>query len=277
MNRVIRYIPGVLGFLVVALCAVVLTAPALCCCAEHGEPSCSAAAEGDPIGRAPGASQEPASIRGPDGCVTTVERVLERYIEAVGGREAIEKLRTRTVIGTFTKDLHWDDPPYEHYKIVIFAKSQGQALLDEHKPGGRRMEGFDGSVNWVRDGKGVELKEKFYLRKVAWACNPQSALRVEQFFPDLSISRKESSRGGRFYVLETAALPFEHYALFFDKRTGLLRHIGYHWDVEDYREVDGVLVPHRLVAGRKGGSCTYQFEEIVNNTPLSDSIFSPPQ
>jgi hypothetical protein len=255
MGTAARFTPGFLFLVVFAVCY---------------------ASVGAAVAASEGTGAEPSRIR-PGGCVVSVERVLQKYIEAVGGREAIEKLRTRSIEGTFTKDLHWDDPPYESYKMVILSDARGGTLVDEHKPGARRMEGYDGSVNWVKDEDGVELRRKFYLRKIAWACNPQSALRVEQYFPGLSINRAEPGRGPDFYVLEPEGLPSEHYALYFDKRTGLLRHIGYHWNVEDYREVDGVLVPHRLVAGRKGGSCTYQFEEIINNTPLTNAIFSPPE
>ena len=61
---------------------------------------------------------------------------------------------------------------------------------------------------------------------------------------------------------------------YFDKKTGLLRRIGYHWDIKDYKEVDGVLIPHSVVAARKGGSCTYEFQEVIHDIPIPDAMFS---
>ena len=42
--------------------------------------------------------------------------------------------------------------------------------------------------------------------------------------------------------------------MYFVVETGLLIWFGNRWAVEDYREIDGVLFPHKLIAGRKGGS-----------------------
>ena len=63
-------------------------------------------------------------------------------------------------------------------------------------------------------------------------------------------------------VLESPHRPTSYWALHFDVETGLLNNIGFHWCLEDYREVDGVLFPHCIVTGRKGGSSTYVFTEI---------------
>ena len=40
--------------------------------------------------------------------------------------------------------------------------------------------------------------------------------------------------------------------------------------------VDGVMVPFRIVLGRKGGSSTYHIAERKHNLPIDDSIFEMP-
>ena len=67
-----------------------------------------------------------------------------------------------------------------------------------------------------------------------------------------------------------------YYALWFDRETGLLNQIGYHWNVKDYRPVDGVLVPHLIEEGRKGGVIRYQAEEIIHNVEIPDSLLKRP-
>jgi len=54
----------------------------------------------------------------------------------------------------------------------------------------------------------------------------------------------------------------DHYALYLDVETGLLVRIGHYLTIGDYRDVDGVLVPHRIVNSRKGGSNTWVFERV---------------
>ena len=58
--------------------------------------------------------------------------------------------------------------------------------------------------------------------------------------------------------------------------TGLLRRIGYYWDLTDYREVDGVMVPFRIARSRKGGSTTLVFDRVAHNVPLEDNLFHMP-
>ena len=58
--------------------------------------------------------------------------------------------------------------------------------------------------------------------------------------------------------------------------SGLLNGIGTYWEVQDYRAVDGVLLPHKIVCSRKGGSSTFVFEEIKHNVPIDDGKFSMP-
>ena len=71
-----------------------------------------------------------------------------------------------------------------------------------------------------------------------------------------------------------------------DTQTSLVKHfplpgrtlrIGYYWDLDEYREVNGVLFPHKIATSRKGGSSTYLFDEVVQNQPLPDSLFAMPE
>ena len=41
--------------------------------------------------------------------------------------------------------------------------------------------------------------------------------------------------------------------------------------------MDGVMLPHRIVCGRKGGLSTYVFETIEHNLPMDDEVFAAPQ
>jgi predicted O-methyltransferase YrrM len=49
------------------------------------------------------------------------------------------------------------------------------------------------------------------------------------------------------------------------------------WSFSDYREVDGVLFPHRFTAARRGGTSRYEFSEVRHNEKLDDVEFSLPE
>ncbi|MGD2153766.1 MAG: hypothetical protein PVG79_10910, partial [Gemmatimonadales bacterium] len=59
----------------------------------------------------------------------TLEEVVERYIQGVGGRQAIERLTTRVMTGRLVTDLPtWQPPVHESNSFVIYAKAPGKFL-----------------------------------------------------------------------------------------------------------------------------------------------------
>jgi hypothetical protein len=174
-----------------------------------------------------------------------VDAVLERFVEAVGGARALERLTVRHCRGTIVQDLTWKEPTHEETPFVMEADAGGCVRYAE-------------SSAWadLPDTNAADL-----TIKMRWLMHPRYALAVEQFFPGLAVTGKEVRNGRTVVVLAPADRPFEHYALYFDAETGLLNHIGYHNDVTDWREENGVLVPHRVVFGRKGGHTTWVVEE----------------
>jgi hypothetical protein len=146
----------------------------------------------------------------------------------------------------------------------------------EHAAGGMRCEGSDGGTAWVQDLDGLNLKETALRSKIAWLLNPQNALRIGEYFPDLRVVSERAIGDSWVYVVESSELDPAHYALSFDVETGLLVGIGYYWYLQEYLEVDGVLVPHRVHISRKGGSTTYIFDLVGHNLPLEETLFAAP-
>jgi hypothetical protein len=220
----------------------------------------------------------PAAYPGADAgdALPAVDEVLERYVEAVGGRAAIESLTTRVCIGRMVHDLSWKTPVHEVIPFTAYGAVPGRVLVVEHKPDGTRCEGSDGEVTWVQDAKGVTLKDEPFQSKVAWLFDPQGVARLTDYFPDLEITSEKVVDGRSVYVVESSELDPTHYALSFDAETGLLVGIGYYWSLQDYRVVDGVKIPHRVAMSRKGGSTTFIFDLVGHNLPLEESLFQVP-
>lgn len=207
--------------------------------------------------------------------IPTVEQILERYVEAVGGREALEKLETRVCVGKAITDLlSREQPIYESHYFKAVSKIPDCCHTEEWTDGGIYVEGYDGTIGWAKDRCGVREDERIGKWRLNWALNPQFALRIEQYYPDLELTGTIPVRDMVVYSLESPAL---HRPLYFDTATGLLVGFGYNYEIHDYREVDGVLIPHRLIESRKGGSTLYEFDEVRHNEPVDDSIFVMPE
>ena len=207
--------------------------------------------------------------------VPTVDEVLDRYIEALGGRDALEKLTTRTVTGTQVTDLmsrEWSS--YEKNWVKGYSRVPNSYYMAIGSYGIAHADGFDGKVGWTKDECGVKVNERLGPEdRLAWVLNPQSPLQVDKLWPGLKYEGTEIVRGMTVYVLNT---PGMHRPMFFDSATGLLVAFGHNFEIDDYREVDGVMVPHRILASRKGGSTVYEFDEVFHNEPLGDTLFAMP-
>jgi hypothetical protein len=211
-----------------------------------------------------------------DDTLPTTSDVIRAYVDALGGRAAVENLSTRVCIGRFVHDLDWKSPPHEVIPFAAYAAVPDRVLMVEHKAEGTRCEGSAGEVTWIEDAAGVTLKDEPFRSKIAWLIDPQNALRLEEYFPDLEVTSEREIAGRWVYVLESSRLDPTHHAMYFDVETGLLVGIGYYWYLRDYREVDGVKLPHSVVMSRKGGSTTMVFDLIAHNLPLEQSLFAVP-
>jgi hypothetical protein len=210
----------------------------------------------------------------PQDSIPTVQEIVERYIDAVGGREAITKLATRVMRGTLITDLPSRTPPrYEESTVEIRSALPGAFLMIAQGPGGTHVDGLDGTIWWSTDGVHVTRHERVDWR-FAWFANPQHAVRLWEYFPAMTLRGRARVGGHPAYVVDIDH--DESHALYFDVASGLLVRLGYNRELHDYREVDFVKVPFRMVISRKGGSTSYVFHTIEHNVVLDESLFAMP-
>ena len=182
----------------------------------------------------------------------TLEKILERYVEVMGGREAISKLETRTVIGKQIDDRPSMGPP-EESKLEAWADISGEWTMILSDP--QRV---------------FRLKPQGNT-KLAFLLNPQGPLMVEKYFPNLRLIGTWDYDGVWYYQVEND-LKAEYYTLFFEVETGMLTRIGYHWYLDEFGPVDGVMVPGIIYQGRKGGSTNLHFDEVIHGEDVAEHL-----
>jgi len=189
-----------------------------------------------------------------DADLPTTRAVLERFVAAVGGRTVLERQRVRHYRGTIVQDLTWTDPQHQETPFLAEADAAGCVRYAEC-----------GAWADLPDTHAADLEAK-----LRWVLHPHFALQVEDFFPALMVTGREMRDGRAVVVLTPRDLDPAYYALYFDEETGLLSHVGFHNDLEDWRAEGGVLYPHRWVFGRKGGHTTYVFETVGSGPAPTD-------
>jgi hypothetical protein len=200
----------------------------------------------------------------------TLEQILERYVEALGGREALSKLETRVISGRQIDDRPYQGPPVEA-KLTAWADTTGAWTMILDEPEGEYREGFDGEKSWVqKPGALVQVQDHQNI-KLAFLFNPQGPLRIAEYFPNLRLTGTWEYDGVQYYKVEND-LKFAYYTLYFEVETGMLTRIGYHWWLEGFRPLDGVLVPAKVVRGRKGGSTNLYFDTVTHGAAVGDHL-----
>lgn len=211
----------------------------------------------------------------------TVEQVLEKYVQALGGREALAKLTTRVVKGARV-GADGVLVPEE-----IYQKAPDKVFVATSYPTITFRSGFDGARAWARDSKGADqLNDQFAeaLRREAEFFN---GVRLRELYPQLTAVSRETLGGRETYAVGAPAPGGGGEKLYFDAQTGLLvrRYVEFKTalgrtpvqvDYEDYREVDGVKLPFQLRWSNPRYSWGRKVDEVKHNVPVDDAKFTPP-
>jgi hypothetical protein len=196
----------------------------------------------------------------------SVATILEKYVEASGGRSAFEKITSRVSRGTvemtaldMTGTAEFDEQSPNMSSLLIEAPGLGVMQRT-----------FDGSRAWLQDplqgfirftGLGLELA------KAGAVFNKQTKLK--ELYPAAVLVGKEKLAGKDAYVVQ---MGFEKW--FFDAEGGLLLRKGNTY-YDDYREVDGIKLPFRVREDVFSGvGLVYQLTEIKHNVKIDESKFS---
>ena len=233
--------------------------------------------ESDATPAAPAAAGTP-----PAGAQVTVDQVLEKYVTAVGGADAIRKITSREMKGVIT--ANGSQTP-----IDVLTKAPNKRVTITHAQGGDSFTAFDGKEGWMgstgRPARAMAAMEsgassidaEFYL-----------PLRLKEMYPQLRRGRVETINGVECEVLNGTAQDRLPIRLYFDKKTGLLvRQVRFmetpvgrnptQIDYADYKSISGVMIPLRWTLSRPNGRFTIQVNDVKVNAAIPDEKFARPE
>jgi len=214
----------------------------------------------------------------------TVDQVLERYVQACGGKEALEKVTSRISRGTVEIPAAGVRGTFESY-----AQAPNKVAVVIELPGlGTIQEGFDGAVAWVKDPfTGVREKSGRELSATRLDADFYKPLRLKELYPKIALKGKEKVDGSEVYVLEATPAEGGSERWYFDIATGLLKRVDVEREgpqgkiplevhLEDYREVDGLRLPFTVRQVSPVFSVILKTEEVKHNVPIEGGKFAKP-
>lgn len=204
----------------------------------------------------------------------TVEQILDKYVQAIGGKTVVQAQTSRVMKGAITvADLD--------AKIEIYSKAPNKELTEVASAAlGNTRTGFNGAVGWEEeDGELKDLPN--YPKRQADFYLP---LKLREFFPRLDLKGKEKVGEREAYRLE-APRGGNPKLWYFDTNTGLLLrtevrdsqgNLVNREDYEDYRAVNGVKIPFTMRRIEEGVEIVIKYSEIKHNIPIDDAKFEKP-
>jgi hypothetical protein len=224
------------------------------------------------------APARPAAPATPGAAAVTADQIIEKYVAALGGADAIKKVTSRVMKGTILAG--GSETPIE-----LFTKAPNKRVSIGN---GQSFTAFDGTAGWMGNtGRPARDMSATEAEAAGLDAEFSLALRLKEIFPQLRRGRPEAIGGVECETLTGTRPGRPPVRLYFDKNSGLLlRMVRYaetpvgrnatQIDYADYREMDGVKSPFRWTLSRPNGRFTIQVKEAKNNVAIEDARFAKP-
>jgi tetratricopeptide (TPR) repeat protein/outer membrane lipoprotein-sorting protein len=217
------------------------------------------------------------------GSLPNVDKILARYVEAMGGEKAIKAVTSRVIKGTVDIAGVSRGGTYEKYQQA----PNKLLIVSQTHPMGTTKTGFNGRTAWAWSQEGTVI--------VKTAADVGQFERNADFFPPLKlkdqyakVSLAGTSQIGyrEVYVLELQPAAGALERLYLDAKTYLPVRINSSEGVskhpvetylDDWRAVDGIQFPFSITVSRPNLSISITVKEIRHNVPIDAKLFEPPK
>ena len=208
--------------------------------------------------------------------------VVDKYVQAIGGAAAVEKISSRVAKGS-TTGFGGRKFPEE-----IFNLSPDKSAVVTHYPNGDSVTGYNGHEGWsafphrpARDMEGADLDAAKLDADI------HLPIDLKKIFSELKVGPPQKIGDHEAYQILGVRQGLPPVEFYFDEQSGLLlRQVRYaesplglyptRIDYADYRDQDGVKIPFSWTTARPGSSATVQLEQVQQNVPIDDAKFARP-
>jgi photosynthetic reaction center cytochrome c subunit len=213
------------------------------------------------------------------------DAILAKYIDAVGGADALDKVKTRVEKGT--TEFFGREVPVE-----LTEKAPNMRISVMTMPNGHESTtAVDGKTGWMAGGFGPQGAPHAMTSAESAAAQLDATLAfpndLKTLFRVFRPRPPEQIDGKNAYVLFGLHPGQPPTQLYFDEASGLLvRVVSFEQtalgrlpqqiDFSDYRDADGVKVPYSWTISRPQSRFTIKITSVEQNVPVEDSKFAMP-
>jgi photosynthetic reaction center cytochrome c subunit len=247
---------------------------------------------GSPSATAPGATAAPtgaaAAPPAPTLPNTTVDAVLAKYANALGGEPAIQQITTIDEKGSIQLPGHQGHPGI-NTQAEFLRKAPDKALGVVYLPnGGQFARGYNGTIGWQQQpGHSAEELSGDDLARLKQLSSFIPGLNLKQGFSRVQLAGSERIGDHDAYRVVAFRNGGGQVRFYFDAQSGLLLRVSERiesflgalpqdTDFSDYREVSGVKVPFSVTATQVDGQTVFKWDQVQANVPVDDTRFDKP-
>jgi zinc protease len=214
----------------------------------------------------------------------SVDQILDNYVKALGGKEALEKISSRTVKGSFDIEAMNATGTFESYtkapdKSAIFITIPNFGAVQEVHDGTKAWS--SDPQNGIRELSGAELA----IRKRDSDFHQNTNLK--KHYPKMEVKGKEKVGSSEAYVIEATPSEGSPEKFYFDLSTGLMVRRDVERDnpqgkiqveiyYEDYKAVDGVKLAHTIRQVTPMFAFSLKYADVKQNVEIDEAKFSKP-
>ena len=210
------------------------------------------------------------------------DKVLEKYLVALGGADALKKTNSRVEKGTLSAF------GAQRLLVEVYEKAPDKSISIMHLPNGDSVTAFDGHSGWLSaPGRPPHLMNSAENEAAGIDADFYFPLHIKMRYQKFTVAAGEKIMGHDTILVAAGGQTQPPVQLYFDSGSGLLlRLIRYEEtplgrnptqiDYSDYREADGIKVPFRWTLARPGNRFTIQIEQLQHNVLIDDAKFIAP-
>ena len=230
-------------------------------------------------GQAPPSTAEPPSAS----ASRPAQAVVDDYVNALGGREALLRIRNRRADGV----VEGARRGFSKRNFRLYWAAPNLARVEFKEEGLVTDEGYDGAKGWTQESFGIadELKRDAIEALLIFA-DPIRYAHLLEIYPNAAIETDPPDAAGRATLRATAR--GDTFRFFFDPKTHLLAELQKESDTdesaarryrfEEYRRVDGILFPftiHVVTPVPNLDPAAIRIENVIRYKSVSHNLSIP--